>query len=121
MYLYLNSKPSTHYPENTAADFSIQLPRTLSDVKECGVIEVKLSSAPQKPVFLCSDLCVESITNNQTRPVLRRVGQKTFTPSIITYVPLRVSSFETIRLYIRKESGEQANLMGETSVTLHLR
>lgn len=121
MYLYLSSKPSVSYPDNTAADFTIQLPRTISDVKECGVVEVKLPSTPQKTLFLCSELCVESITNSRTLPILRRVGQKTFSPNFITYIPLRAYSFDTLRLYICKESGEPANLIGETKVTLHLR
>jgi hypothetical protein len=121
MYLYLSNQLSAQYPENTAADFTVQLPTTISGVKECGVVEIKLAVAPPKPLFLCSDLCEESIINSKTLPVLRRVAQKTFVPSIITYVPLRLQSFDTLRLYIRKESGEQANITGETRVTLHLR
>ena len=85
------------------------------------MIEVKLATAPQKPLFVCCDLCVESITNNRELPALRRVAQKTFIPSVITYVPLRLQSFDTLRLYICKESGEPANPAGETKVTLHLR
>jgi hypothetical protein len=122
MYAYFDSKPTVNYPENTAADFTIQLYRTISDVKECGVTEVTLPVIPRKPVFLCSDLCVESIVNSETLPVLRRmVGQKTFVPNIVTYVPLRVSSFDTIRFYIYKDSSEQVKLVGETKLTLHLR
>lgn len=121
MYAYLSSKPSAHYPENTAGDFTIQLPRTVSGVQECGIVEVKLPTVPQKPLFLCSDICVESITNNQTLPVLRRLGQKLSLPSIITYVPLRGQSFDTIYFYICKESGEKANLVGETQITLHFK
>jgi len=121
MYLYLSSTPSTHNPDNTATDFTIQLPRTVSGVKECGIIEVKLATVPQKPLFVCCDLCVESITNNRELPVLRRVAQKSFLPSFSTYVSLRVQSFDTLRLYICKESGEPANLSGETRVTLHVR
>lgn len=121
MYVYLTSEPSRHYPENTGVDFTAQLPFAISDVQECGVVEVRLPSGPRKPYFLCCDLCVESITNSKTLPVLTRVGQKTFLPSFVTYTPLRVQSFNTIRLYLCTESGEQADLTGVTRVTLHLK
>lgn len=121
MYVYISSKPSVYYPENTAGDFTIQLPRTVSDVQECGIVEVRLPTVPQKPLFLCSEICVESIINNHTLPVLRRLGQKIVLPSIITYIPLRVQSFDTIHFYLCKESGEKVNIVGETQITLHLK
>lgn len=122
MYLYLSSSSTErNYPDNTAADFTIQLPRPITDITECGVVEVKLQTAPQKSLLLCSDLCVESIVNSHTLPVLRRLNQKLFIPTYITYVPVRNQSFDTLRLYLSKESGEPANLQGETRVTLHLR
>ena len=121
MYVYLSSKPSEHYPENTATDFTVQLPKTISGVKECGVVEVGLPIAPRSPLFVCTDLCEESITNNKTLPVLRRVSQKNFFPSFITYAPLRVQNFDTVRIYICKETGEKVNFIGETKLTLHLR
>ena len=121
MYAYVSSEPSTHYPENTASDFTIQLPQVISGVKECGIIEVKLPTAPKKGLFLCSDLCVGSITNNLTLPVLRRMRQKIVAPNNVTYAPLKVQNFDTIRFYICTESNQQANLAGETRITLHLR
>lgn len=121
MYIYLSSKTSAQYPENTASDFTIQLPTNISGVKECGAVEVKLPVVPKTPLFICTDLCVESITNSKTLPVLRRLAQKTLLPSFITYIPLRAQSFDTIRVYICKESGEATTFAGETRVTLHLR
>ena len=121
MYVYLSSKPSEHYSENTAADFTVQLPRSISGAEECGVVEVRLPSTPQKPLFVCTTLCGDSIVNDHSLPVLRRVAIKTFIPSFITYIPLRVQSFDTIRIYICRETGEKANISGETTVTLHLR
>ena len=121
MYIYLSSKVTTSHPENTASDFTVQLPRTLSGKKECGIVEVRLPASRKNPLFVCADLCAESVVNNKTLPVLRRVAQKTFLPSFITYVPLRVQDFHTVRIYICKESGEPINLQGETKVTLHLR
>ena len=120
MYVYLSSKPSEQYPENTATDFTVQLPRSISCVEECAVVEVRLPSTPPKPLFVCTSLCGDSIVNSHSLPVLRRVAIKTFIPSFVTYVPLRVQSFDTIRVYICKESGDQATITGETTVTLHL-
>ena len=121
MYVYLSSKPSTEYPENTATDFTIQLPRTISGVQECGVLEVRLPSTPQKPLFVCTDLCEDSIVNSTSLQVLRRVTLKTVIPSLVTYIPLRLQAFDRIRIYIIQDSGQLANLGGETTITLHLR
>ena len=120
MYVYLSSKVTANYPENTASDFTAQLPRTISGVKECGIVEVRLPASPKNPLFVCADFCAESIVNSKTLPVLRRVSQKTFLPSFITYIPLRVQDFDNIRIYLCKESGEPISLQGETKVTLHL-
>ncbi len=120
MYIYLSSKVTASYPENTASDFTVQLPQALCDIKESGTIEVRLHASPKNPLFVCADFCAESIVNSKTLPVLRRVSQKTFLPSCITYIPLRVRDFHTVRIYICKESGEPINLQGETKVTLHL-
>ena len=90
-------------------------------INEWGIIEAKLPVTPKNPLFLCSDLCIESITNTQTLPVLRRLEQKTVTPITVTYVPLKVQDFDTIRFYICNTSGELENLVGETRLTLHLR
>lgn len=120
MYLYLSSKPSAIYPENTASNFTVQLPRTISGVKECGVIEVRLPNTPQKSLFVCTDLCEDSIVDNNSLQVLRRVALKTVIPNVVTYVPLRVQSFDRICVYILKDSGQIATLTGETTITLHL-
>ena len=121
MYVYLSSKASAFYPENTATDFTIQLPWVISDVHECGVVEVRLTTVPRDPLFVCSELCVESITDSKTLPILRRIGQKIFHANFVTFVQLRAQSFDKIRIYICKESGEKANFPGETQITLHLR
>ena len=121
MYAYFNSNPSRHYPDNTASDFTIQLPQTILGIHELGVIEVKLHATPKNALFLCSDLCRESIINDHTLPVLRRLEQKTVTPTTVTYVPLKVQDFDTIRFYVSNSSGKPENLAGETRLTLHLR
>ena len=121
MYVYLSSKSSAEYPENSASDFTVQLPKTISGVQECGILEVRLPSSPSKPLFVCTDLCEDSIVNSKSLQVLRRVPLKTVIPHLVTYVPLRVQSFDKIRIYIIQDSGQIANLVGETTITLHLR
>ena len=34
MYVYADSKPTVYYPENTASDFTVQLPASISGVSE---------------------------------------------------------------------------------------
>ncbi len=120
MYIYLNSKPSAEFPENKATDFTVQLPRTITGVQECGVIEVRLPSTPGKPLFVCTDVCEDSIVNSKSLQVLRRVSLKTVVPSLVTYVPLRLREFDRIRIYIIQDSGQLASLTGETTITLLL-
>ena len=82
--------------------------------------EVRLSVSPKEPVFLCAAICEASITNNKALPVLRHLWQKTSQSSHVTYVPLKVQRFDTLRLYLCTQSGALANITGETVVSLHL-
>ncbi len=121
MYLYIDSKQTVYYQENTATDFTVQLPTSISGVSECGLIELRLPSSPQKKVFLCTDICEESVINEKTLPVISSLIRKDSAPTHIVYIPLRSRSFDTIRFYICHESGEVVDLVGETSLTLHLK
>jgi len=121
MYLYADSKASVYHPLNTAADFTVQLPTSISAVSECGLIEVRLPSIPPEKVFACIDICEGSIVNDKTLPVIRSLIRKDSAPTHIIYIPLRIRSFDTIRFYICDQSGQVVELIGETSVTLHLR
>ncbi len=125
MYLYIDSKPTVYYPENTATDFTIQLPTHISSVSECGLIELRLPSRPEKKLFVCTDICEESVINEKTLPVISSLIRKDSAPSHIVYIPLRSRSFDIIRFYICDESGRVAELEGQaiegTSLTLHLR
>ncbi len=125
MYVYVDSKPTVYYPENTASDFTVQLPASISSVSECGLIEVRLPSTTGKKLFLCIDICEGSILNNKVLPVIRSLIKKDSAPSHIVYIPLRTHTFDSIRIYICDESGQLAKLArpatGETSLTLHLR
>ena len=121
MYVYVDSKPSDYYPENTATDFTVQLPTSISGVSECGLIELRLPSIPQEKVYACIDICEGSIVNDKTLPVIRSLIRKDSAPTHIVYIPLRTRAFNIIRFYICEESGRVVELVGETSLTLHLR
>ena len=96
MYLYVDSKPTVYYPENTATDFTVQLPIHISNVSECALIELGLPLRPEKKVFACTDICEESVINDKTLPVISSLIRKDSAPSHIVYTPLRSRSFDTI-------------------------
>ena len=62
-----------------------------------------------------------SIVNSTSLQVLRRVALKVVIPSLVTYISLRLQAFDRIQIYIIQDSGQLANLGGETTITLHLR
>lgn len=123
MYIYLSSKPCAGFPENTSSDFTVQLPKTVFNVKECGVVDANLGFTPTQPVFLCSDICVESIVNECALPTLRQLTSKETSPHNIIYVPLKLSQFHTVRIFISDQTSQVPVQSGpkETVITLHLR
>ena len=122
MYVYLSSSPTEHFPENTSTDFTVQLPLVLLGNWKLGVIEAKLSFPPKTQLFLCSDLCTESIVNEHYLPVLCQLSKKTNQPGNISYIPTKATHFHTLRVYICDKLGVVQKVAdpGETTVAIHL-
>lgn len=122
MYLYVHSSPTEHFPDNSVVDFSVQLPRVLTGNWKLGVVEASLPFLPKNPLFLCSDLCTESIVNEQHLPVLCQISKKVFTPSNISYIPTRATQFHILRVYICDKAGviQKPSGGGQVTVTIHL-
>lgn len=65
-------------------------------------MELILPQAPEHQLYLCSDLCENSIIGEYTLPVLRRIGRVTTRPPIIAYVPVKTRELSTVRVYIKE-------------------
>ena len=122
MYLYISSSPTEHFPDNTSTDFTVHLPRLLTGNWKLGAIEVNLPSPPETPLFVCCDLCSESIVNERYLPVLCQLNRKSYLPANILYIPVKTTQFHTVRVYICNKLGVVQKLadLGETTATVHL-
>lgn len=122
MYLYVSSSPTEHFPDNTSTDFTVQLPRVLSGNWKLGAVEVNLSFPPKTQLFVCTDLCAESIVNERYLPVLCQLTKKTYQPGNILYIPVKTTHFHTVRVYICDKLGVVHKIggRGDTTVTIHL-
>ena len=122
MHLYLSSHPTEHFPENTYTDFTVQLPQALIGNWRLGATEVNLPFSPKTALFLCSDLCTESIVNEHYLPVLCQLTRKTYQPGNISYIPAKTTHFHTLRIFICDKSRyvQKAGGRGETTVAIHL-
>ena len=98
---------------STNGDNTITLPQPL-EVQNygCGIIEMtgKVQSGYREPLFLCCDICEESVVGNIKLPVLRyinRNGRNIISKSIDHVIWLKVMrpSISSIRLYIADYTG----------------
>ena len=78
----------------------------------------------QPKLYVCRNLCQDSIVGNRELPLLRLVNLKKAGNIIYNYpyqVPLRFGEFQDVRVYIRNASNQPVSfLKGLTTVTLLL-
>ncbi len=124
-YIYLSSRDSIKtFTTNTASDFSVLLPDRLqfnsAEKWRCGLVELIIPDTPSEPCFLCSNFCQSSIVGEHRLPALRRIVDVQSDPNHVTYVPIRCSELDIIRLYISTYDGQRPSLpSGITYCTLH--
>lgn len=127
--LVLRSSDSQQvYNGNTPHDFMVHLPKPLylQGHWTISLLEFILSVAtPQPELYVCSNLCQDSIVGDRELPLLRLVNLKKAENIIYNYpyqVPLRLGEFQDVRVYIRDASNQPASfLKGVTTVTLLLK
>ena len=106
---------------STNGDTITQLPTTLEiQGYGCGVIEMtgKVYHSEKEPIYLCSDICEESIVGQSKIPVLRRIKRGAsgiVNSNIHNVIWLRVMrpTISSIRLYISNSRGEIISLGDE--------
>lgn len=109
-----------YYPSNNAADFTVKLPYTLNLESSgwlCGLCEIEFFPIGKTPkvMYVLSDICQESIVNNQTLPLLRplniashKIVKKpmSFVYARVFYTPLKQQKIDRIRVYIKGSEHE---------------
>lgn len=117
--IYLSSDDSPlHFPSNTAWDFTTQLPERmhLEGEWQCGLLEVHLPEVDSdQALYLCSDMCSDSIVGEKKLPVLGRVTGGLTQPSHVTYAKTRTRLLSSIRLYIVDGRGAPVSFGAGTS------
>jgi hypothetical protein len=132
-YLFLSSDDSKdRHPGNTVDDFTVELPRPLKLEGRwvCGLKEVLFSNKlPTGTVYVCADLCQDSLVCDTYAPVLR-VVRKSITRSGTVrifddpfYVEVRSDHLQRFRIFLR---GDRLNPLpsrsaGQFFCTIHLR
>ena len=83
----------------------------------CGVVEItgRMSYSKSEPVYLCSDICEESVVGNNKLPVLRRVkrdAQGIVKAAIHNIIWLEVTRprITSIKLYLSNGEGDLISL-----------
>lgn len=103
---------------STSGDSTIELPNTLeAEGYGCGVVEIygKVHHSVAEPLYLCSDICQESIVDNSKLPVLRKIRRSSnavVKPNIykVIWLPILRPNITSIRLYICNAQGDIISL-----------
>lgn len=135
LHLYLSSQDSLDIRKNNnPSDFWIQFPRTytLEGHWMCAVKEISFTSnfTPKSSrLYLCCDIVEESYVRETSLPVLRNIEiqsrykkLKASEFSSPTYVPVKVTNLNTIRLYLLDEHLNQVEFQSsDLHCVLHLK
>lgn len=127
--LVLRSSDSQNvYPGNTPYDFKVHLPKPLyfQGHWTVSLLEFSLLSGNTKPeLYVCSNLCQDSIVGERELPLLRRVFLEKTGNNIYNNpyeVPLRLGEIQDVRVYIKDPTNQPASFLnGGVTVTLLLK
>lgn len=99
----------------TLGDTTIKLPTTLEvEGYGCGVLELtgKVLSGFKEPLYLCCDICEESLVGDKRMPVLRFLNRNLKNGNVnnsidhVIWLHVMRPSISSIRLYIADENGQ---------------
>lgn len=129
-FVIVNSDQCKEYfPNNTPYKFKSQLkvPLLMKGQWKVGVVEVDISSSLGKtePLYLHSNVCMESVLDGEEKPILRRLTAASggdwsniFTTPF--YLPVKGNIIYEIELYLTDEEDNLQTFLNQTStVTLH--
>ena len=125
MVLKSSDSPLFH-PNNQPYNFRVHLPKPLilNGVWTVSLLEFSLDPGQTKQrglpeVFLCSNICEDTIVGDKEMPLIRRVylEKENIIYQCPYEVPIKLGQFQDVHMYIRDASF----LFGEVTVTLLLR
>ena len=124
------------YPTNTPGKFYSKLPNTLylDGQWDCALVQFqyinKYVHTIPTSLFVCMDLCLQSIIGNRKLPILRRISnvkniqsneiiEATF--DHLLYIPLNQKVIDVIEIYITDEKSNPVIFsQGPLLITLHM-
>lgn len=104
--IHVNSASSSEtYKNNAAHDFKIRLPELISlePVGDwyCCVKQCSIGFHFPAPLYLCTDICHDSVAGEKKLPVLRVIHQRTLVVyNTCVYVPVKVRDVSELRIYL---------------------
>jgi hypothetical protein len=125
-YLFLSSKDSNNfYPTNKASDFLVELPHIiyLEGKWEVALTEIDVNGGLNEPLYLCTNVCVESHIRDTGLQLLRVVVDEDYTAyQVPYYMRVSVQNLHHIRIHLRDKDLQEINSkIGELSCVLHFK
>ena len=120
-----------YHPSNQPDSFRVHLPKPLilNGVWTVSLLEFSLDPGQTKQrglpeIFVCSDICEDTIVGEREMPLSRRVylDKQNIIYQYPYEVPIKLGQFQDVHVYIKDAKNAPASfLSGEVTVTLLLR
>ena len=120
-----------YHPSNQPDSFRVHLPKPLilNGVWTVSLLEFSLDPGQTKQrglpeIFVCSDICEDTIVGEREMPLIRRVylEKENIIYQCPYEVPIKLGQFQDVHVYIKDAKNAPASfLSGEVTVTLLLR
>ena len=120
-----------YHPSNQPDSFRVHLPKPLilNGVWTVSLLEFSLDPGQTKQrglpeIFVCSDICEDTIVGEREMPLIRRVylDKQNIIYQYPYEVPIKLGQFQDVHVYIKDAKNAPASfLSGEVTVTLLLR
>ena len=120
-----------YHPSNQPDSFRVHLPKPLilNGVWTVSLLEFSLDPGQTEQrglpeIFVCSDICEDTIVGEREMPLIRRVylDKQNIIYQYPYEVPIKLGQFQDVHVYIKDAKNAPASfLSGEVTVTLLLR
>lgn len=116
------------YPDNRVYDFRVNIPKTIHLSGNWNVTLLEFAyqlnkTSPEKDIYVCCDLCSNTIVGDTEIPLLRRLYLNRKAENLIFSspygVPLKTGTIQEIHIYLTTSKNELASfLTGQLTITL---
>lgn len=131
--MVLTSMDSSEYFENKPNCFRVHLSKQIQfdgywtvALTEFSTESWTTSNKTKSELFVCCDICEETIIGGKEAPLLRRIslGEKpeNITYTLPYYIPVKIGQLQQIAVYITDREGNLVSFLnGPVTVTLHFK